>query len=716
MSKIRLLTLAFLFAIALLAVLGLAANPVAQPQQASALAGRVAALETAVVEQTSLTQALATRVSRLETEVGLAAHEATTATAVSTAVPATVSTAVSTTDWVTVTSETKRYTYQRAPDWVVMADTVETLAINLQMGQFLYFSIDNSLEYLVELQGDEAALQAFAEEFTPPNAEAIDAQRTESKQFKGAPAVLWEMTYRSDAGDTIRQLLAYYQCEEDSACLIVLVEFESDPDTSPEGWALLETIANGITFLAGPVVHTSTFLRDCPSSDCKSTSMIQKGQGIEIIAQSSDGKWYQLDSGEWLSANVVRDAPGDLPVDESTSDVSAPDTAPVTTAPITSSTSTPITDVEPSPIVVKVATQSPLTGPQSLLGTAIRNGAELAIEQLAGDLTRMGATVELVPFDDQSNRDIGVANAKQLVADPAILCMVGHLNSAVLLPSMETYHDAGLAVVSPANTFPEVTDTGYPEINRIIGRDDVQGAAAQRFASEYLGAKSVYILYENYDYGQRIAEFFRQAAEGNNMEVLGSVQTNEYENFSALIEPILAAQPDLVYFGGIYDQAGTFFGQARAAGVTAAFMGPDGMDSSDTAARGGEGIVGLSYTTMAAPVDAYPDSEEFAQDYADRFGEEAQPFAAEGYDATGVCLEGVARTLEANGGVLPTRAQVAEAVRHTTDYPGITGTISFNAKGDRVSAAYFVLEVQSSDPDLWNQNEIVETLWIDNSD
>jgi branched-chain amino acid transport system substrate-binding protein len=298
------------------------------------------------------------------------------------------------------------------------------------------------------------------------------------------------------------------------------------------------------------------------------------------------------------------------------------------------------------------------------------------------------------------------------VADPEILCMVGHLNSSVLIPSMETYHNAGLAVVSPANTFVEVTETGYPEINRVVGRDDVQGVAAQRFASEYLGAKSAYILYESYAYGQEIAELFRQTAEESNMDVLGFVEINEYENFSTLIEPILAAQPDLVYFGGLYDQAGTFFGQARAAGVTATFMGPDGMDSSETAARGGEGVVGLLYTTMAAPVGAYPDSEEFAQDYEDRFGEEPQPFAAQAYDAIGVCLEGVARATEANGGVLPTRTQVAEAVRHTADYPGITGPISFNAKGDRVGAAYFVLEVQSSDPNLWYQNEIVETLWL----
>src|SRR5690606_30520949 len=103
--------------------------------------------------------------------------------------------------------------------------------------------------------------------------------------------------------------------------------------------------------------------------------------------------------------------------------------------------------------------------------------------------------LELAPYDDQASPDTGVANATQIVADPGIVCMVGHLNSGVMLASMEQYHNASLAAVSPANTNPLITDRAYPEINRIVGRDDIQGVVGQQFAAGELGMSSVYIVH-----------------------------------------------------------------------------------------------------------------------------------------------------------------------------------------------------------------------------
>src|SRR5512147_3154292 len=102
--------------------------------------------------------------------------------------------------------------------------------------------------------------------------------------------------------------------------------------------------------------------------------------------------------------------------------------------------------------VIKVATQSPLSGDQSAIGVDIKNGAELAVDQLKGPIEAMGFKVQLAPYDDQANPDIGVNNAKQIVADPTILCVDGHYNSGVQIPSSEVYHTANLANVSPANT------------------------------------------------------------------------------------------------------------------------------------------------------------------------------------------------------------------------------------------------------------------------
>jgi branched-chain amino acid transport system substrate-binding protein len=362
--------------------------------------------------------------------------------------------------------------------------------------------------------------------------------------------------------------------------------------------------------------------------------------------------------------------------------------------------------------LIKIATQSPLSGGQSLLGVDIKNGAQLAVEQLSGPLQEMGFTVELAPYDDQATPDVGVANAKSIVADPAILCGVGHLNSGVMIPSSEEYHSAGLAFVSPANTNPVVTTRGYKEVNRIVGRDDVQAPVAEAYAFNELKAKSVYIIHDKTAYGQGVAEFFRKAAEKDGLQVVGFEGTEETANFDAIITPLLAANPDVVFFSGIYNQAGVFFKQARDAGYEGTFMGTDGMDASGLADLAGDALVkggGMVYTSVAGPASAYPKAAQFAKDFEAKFGAPPQPFAAQAYDAAAVCLKAIENAAKAANGEVPTRAAVADAIRALT-LEGITGTISFDSIGDLPKAKYFIIKVNATKGDEWDKNEIVAEL------
>jgi branched-chain amino acid transport system substrate-binding protein len=357
---------------------------------------------------------------------------------------------------------------------------------------------------------------------------------------------------------------------------------------------------------------------------------------------------------------------------------------------------------------IKIATQSPLSGGQSLLGIAIKQGAELALEQLGGDLRGMGYDVQLAPYDDQATPDVGVANAKNIVADSSILCGVGHLNSGVMIPSSEEYHTAGLAFVSPANTNPVVTTRGYLEVNRVVGRDDVQAPVAEQYAFETLGAKSVYIIHDKTSYGQGVAEFFRTAAEEDGMSVLAFEGTEETSNFEGIVTPLIAANPDVVFFSGIYNQAGVFFKQARDAGYQGTFLGTDGMDASDLADLAGDALTtggGMAYTTVAGPASAYPKAAQFSTDYTAKFGAAPEPFAAQAYDSMGICLSAIKNAATAAGG-MPTRAQVAEAIRALT-YAGITGDITFDDIGDLPAANYFIVKVNATSAAEWGTNEIV---------
>src|SRR5881397_2211513 len=358
---------------------------------------------------------------------------------------------------------------------------------------------------------------------------------------------------------------------------------------------------------------------------------------------------------------------------------------------------------------IKIATQSPLSGGQAALGEGIKLGAELAVEKYKGNLEKMGYKVGLVPFDDQAKPDVGVANAKNIIADKEILAVIGHLNSGVAIPSSEVYKEVSLVMISPANTNPVVTDRGYLNVNRVCGRDDVQGVVGSEFARGTMKTKSVYIIHDKTQYGQGVAEFFKADAEKKGIKVLGFEGTEEKSNFDPIVTPIKAKNPDVIYFGGIYDQAAPFFKQTREKGVKSKFLGPDGMDSSDLTKIAGKAVVGMYYTSAAGPASALPKAKAFSEEFKKKFGKNPEPYAAEAYDAATIAVKAIEAA--AKSGKVPSREDVATAVRKVK-LSGITGDIEFDAKGDRKKALYFVLQVDSDDPQKWGDNKIVKQLAI----
>lgn len=366
--------------------------------------------------------------------------------------------------------------------------------------------------------------------------------------------------------------------------------------------------------------------------------------------------------------------------------------------------------------VIKLATQSPLSGDQANVGVGIKNGAQLAIEQLSGNIKKMGYDIQIAPFDDQATPDVGVANAQNIINDPAIVAVIGHYNSGVAIPSSEVYNTVDLAMVSPANTNPKVTDRNLPTVNRVCGRDDIQGAKIGGvfldFAKDKLNVKSVYIVNSNTAYGKGVAEFFQQAAKDRGLRVLGFESTEEKSNFDAILTPIQTQNPDLVYWGGEVHGA-TFLKQMRAKGIKSIFVGPDGLDDPDFAQIAGEDAIGSYFTTTAGPAEGFPKAKDFVAAYTKEFNKTPPPYAAQAYDAAHIALLAVEKVLKDNNGQFPTRKAVATAIRATKDFDGLTSTITFDSKGDPVKAAYYLVKVTSSDPAAWSKNEIVQTFSIE---
>lgn len=380
-------------------------------------------------------------------------------------------------------------------------------------------------------------------------------------------------------------------------------------------------------------------------------------------------------------------------------------------------TETPIPTVTPTLFVpkatFKIAAQLPLSVSNVDIGDDILHGAELAVDQLAGPLMSLGYQVELVAYDDQMEIAPAVDASRQIVADPAVLCVVGPAISRILNQVKEIYHQAGLPFISPSATSPMLSASGYLEFNRLVGRDDVQGRAAAQFAKSK-GFVRAFVMNQNSEYAREIAATFKTEAGQLGMNVVGSIATDEAANFTNAIERIKAGNVDVVYFSTTnVEQAGAFFREARAAGYLGAFLSHDGINNPVLLELAGPLLLdggGFYYTSTAARPKDYPGAAQFVHDYEASFSAQPGLYSAQAYDAAGICMRAI--EVAAEGGQSPTRSQVANAIRGLQDHAGITGMINFTDRGEPDPGQYFVFQVTSPDPVAWAENPLLATYAI----
>lgn len=347
--------------------------------------------------------------------------------------------------------------------------------------------------------------------------------------------------------------------------------------------------------------------------------------------------------------------------------------------------------------VIKIATQSPLSGGSSVIGDAIKSGAQMKLEEEKAKFEEMGFVLQLEPYDDQGDPKKGVSNANVIGADESIYGVIGHYNSGVAIPSSEVYEKYNLVMVSPANTAVEVTERGLKTVNRIVARDDLQGPAGAAYAVNELGAKKIFVITDKTAYGVGIADTFTQEAKNLGAEIVGegSVTIGE-KDFNGVINQVLTASPDLVYFGGLYSEGGILIKQARDKGITVPFMGGDGMDSSGLVDIAGDAVINTFITSIAGDSNATEAGKKFVADYKAKFNKDPESFSVYAYDSMGVFLKGLEDAINANGGKLPSKADVAAAVRAVENFEGALTTVTFDDKGDNVNAKVFIYEFEEA--------------------
>ncbi len=331
--------------------------------------------------------------------------------------------------------------------------------------------------------------------------------------------------------------------------------------------------------------------------------------------------------------------------------------------------------------VIKIGVAGPMTGDQSKMGTDFRNGVSLAVEEWNARGGVLGKKIEMMIGDDQHDPKQAVSVANKLVNE-GVVGVVGHFNSSCSIPASDIYNRAGIPMISPGSTNPQLTEKGYKGVFRVCGRDDQQGKIGAEFVMTRLKLKKVAVIHDKTTYGQGLADEFKKAM-GNTMEVVyygGIVQGDK--DFKSVLTTIREKDPGLIFFGGIYTEMGLLVRQARELGIQAPFMSGDGsIDPKFIEIAGARAAEG-TYLTFSPDPNNIPTAKAFIEKYRAKYGE-LGPYSIYAYDATNILLAAIKSAGATDGNTITDKL-------HSMETSGAIGKIKFDSKGDVISSPYVV--------------------------
>ncbi|MBI5893338.1 MAG: branched-chain amino acid ABC transporter substrate-binding protein [Deltaproteobacteria bacterium] len=338
---------------------------------------------------------------------------------------------------------------------------------------------------------------------------------------------------------------------------------------------------------------------------------------------------------------------------------------------------------------IKIGVAGPMTGDQAKMGTDLKNGVELAVMEWNEKGGILNKKIELLAEDDQHDPKLAVTVANKLSNSNAA-GVIGHWNSSASIPASEVYRDRGnIPMLTPASTNPQLTERGFENVFRVCGRDDQQGRIAAEFVSKELKIKKAAIIHDKTTYGQGLADEFKKALGSETEVVYYGVVIQGDKDFRAVLTSIKEKSPELIYFGGIYPEAGLLVKQAKELGIKAPFMSGDGtIDKEFIKIAGKENAEG-TYLTFSPDPSNIPSAKAFLDKYHAKYGEHG-PYSIYAYDAANILLTGIK-----NAGVLDGK-KISEAV-HNIKYDGALGAVQFDKKGDVLKAPYIVWRTKDGD-------------------
>ena len=332
--------------------------------------------------------------------------------------------------------------------------------------------------------------------------------------------------------------------------------------------------------------------------------------------------------------------------------------------------------------VVKIGHVGPTSGAIAHLGKDNEYGARLAVEELnAKGVSINGKKVkfELIAEDDASDPKQGTAAAQKLV-DAKVSGVIGHLNSGTTIPASKIYSDAGIPQISPSATNPKYTRQGFKTAFRLVADDVHLGGTLGRYAVKDLKGKSIAVIDDRTAYGQGVAEEFEKAVKAAGGNVVGhEFTTDKATDFMPILTTLKGKKPDIIFFGGMDAVGGPMLKQMKSLGIQAKFMGGDGICTTELAKLAGDALVdGQVVCAEAGGVDGAlkKGMDDFGVKFKKRFNDDVKLYSPYVYDSVNVMVDAMQRAKSSDP------AKYLPELAKTSGYKGVTGVISFDAKGD----------------------------------
>lgn len=334
---------------------------------------------------------------------------------------------------------------------------------------------------------------------------------------------------------------------------------------------------------------------------------------------------------------------------------------------------------------IKIGLMCPLTGKWASEGQEMQQVVSFLVEKVnkAGGIN--GRPIDLIVEDDAGDPRTAALAARKLVS-AGVIAVIGTYGSAITEVSQNIIDEAGVLHIATGSTAVRLTEKGLPLFLRTCPRDDEQGRVAANVITNQ-GHKRIAILHDNSSYAKGLAEESRDALKRQGIKIVFfNALTPGERDYTAILTKLKSTNPDLIFFTGYYPEAGTLLRQKAEMQWDVPMMGGDAANNQDLIKIAGKKAAeGYAFISPPTPNDFQnPESKKFLEQYKNQYGSFPNSMYA---ILAGDAFKVITKALQ-DGTPPEPKALAAYLKNDLKAYPGLTGVLAFDAKGDRVGDLY----------------------------